>query len=85
MTFSQQGSVGTAARRSTDTAVAEIRSTIGDEEKNPVDVDDHQPQTDHEDNKMSQKILNAAWGRHGKIYMWIGYARRQWSTTINAN
>lgn len=81
MAVSQPGSVGTAARPSADTTVAEISSTLGDEEKNAVDQHDHQYQNDRgdddDDDDTSQKIMNAAWGRHGKIYMWIGYVPLQ--------
>ncbi|KEF63827.1 uncharacterized protein A1O9_01805 [Exophiala aquamarina CBS 119918] len=72
MAFSQQGSVGTASRPSTDTAVAEIPRDIVDEEKPPIDLNNNQPQSDHEDQQHSQDILNTAWGKHGKTYMWIG-------------
>jgi hypothetical protein len=85
MTFSQQGSVGTAARPSTDTAVAEIPGTIGDEEKNPVGLDDHLPQADLEGDRNVQEILNTAWGKHGKIYMWIGFVLPRRGNTVNAN
>lgn len=84
MAFSQQGSVGTASRPSTDTTVAEIPGTIVDEE-NPGNLDDNEPQPDDEDHQNSQDILNIAWGRHGKIYMWIGYVPLHWRNRIPGN
>lgn len=80
MAVPQQGSVGTAARPSADTTVAEISTTLVDEEKNAVDQRDHQHQNDRgddDDDDTSQKIMDAAWGRHGKVYMWIGYVPLQ--------
>lgn len=73
MAVPRQGSVGTAARPSADTAVAEISSTPGDEEKNAVGRNSNQDQNDLEEEENNQQIMTAAWGRHGKIYMWIGF------------
>lgn len=47
-------------------------SATVDEEK--MQTVQENPPTDSENEEEDQQILNAAWGKHGKVGMWIGYA-----------
>ena len=44
---------------------------LGDEGKNPASQESPQSEPDKEGE--SKKIRDAAWGKHGKCWMWLGY------------
>lgn len=75
MTTPNQASVSTAARPSTDTTVAEFGPLDhGDEEKNvAVKQENSTSDSDNDEDTDDQRIMNAAWGRRGKVWMWVGY------------
>jgi len=85
MVSSQQGSYCTASSPSTDTAVLEIPSAVLDGEKIAFDLEEGQAQINHEDQQNSQDTLDIAWGKRGKIYMWIGYVHIQRREIMSVN
>ncbi|OQU93795.1 hypothetical protein CLAIMM_00264 [Cladophialophora immunda] len=67
---SQKPGSGMPSNYSTSTTSNE--STVVDEEKNETNQDGVRGDSDEEGS--SQKILNAAWGRYGRCWMWMGIA-----------
>ncbi|OAP63761.1 hypothetical protein AYL99_02988 [Fonsecaea erecta] len=55
------------------TSTPSNESTVGDEEKNESTQDSVRSESEQEEGE-HQKILNAAWGTHGRWWMWTGIA-----------
>lgn len=82
---SGQVTVSSERRSSSATAVTiTISPELVDEEKQPASQrhTSCESQRDKEIEEDEQNILNAAWGRHGKIWMWVGYVRSKESDTL---
>lgn len=75
MAVPNQASVGNAARPSTDTTMSHVEPPqLADEEMNVVDKEDTALPSESDSETKSQRLMDVAWGRRGKLYMWIGYA-----------
>ena len=73
MVFREGRMSAEAPRPSNDTTIAAaIAPGLGDEEKNPASR--QSPQSHPDSDSESKKILDTAWGKRGKLWMWLGYA-----------
>lgn len=83
MVLSREGRLSVDGRPSNDSSLAATLVTAlhDDDEKNQAAMDVPQPAPDtdtdteneNDNDNDGQKILDVAWGRHGKVWMWIGY------------
>ncbi|KIV95602.1 hypothetical protein PV10_03233 [Exophiala mesophila] len=75
MAVPDQASVGNAARPSTDTTMSHVEPPqLADEEMNVADKEDTASPSESDSETESQRLMDVAWGRRGKLYMWIGIA-----------
>ncbi|ETI26155.1 hypothetical protein G647_02932 [Cladophialophora carrionii CBS 160.54] len=73
MTAARGSRFSAEARPSNETTIAaSIASAVVDEEKNQATDDRVQSDSENEDD--NQEALDAAWGKNGRVWMWIGIA-----------
>jgi hypothetical protein len=73
MTLAEGSRFSAEARPEHETTIAaSIASAVVDEEK--IQSTEDRVHSDSENDDDNQDALDAAWGKHGRVWMWIGYA-----------